>query len=358
MIDFFSAYEEKSRNFTIFPRSYAIKQTKIILYGAPKSGKTSLALDLARHCNCPIFIDCADPRFLLDSTQKTLLELFVEKRFDMLIIDNYTPTLQLPNYPKTIITSPTPMRIPESIRNNFSTQLISPLNFEEYVSFSKSARLETIFANFLKEGNLPEILFLPEFKRLIRRQEIITLRFKEDVSIIAFLLTYQAKTFSVYNAFCHLKQYQKISKDRIYAFIQTMIDEGFLFLLPHANRKETKKLYFYDFSLPYALLPLPDFGAIFENLIFCELIRRNLPISYDDTCNFILDSLAIFATPFPNPVLVESKLSALSHPYDNVLFISIETTKPPTKHKNGTYSIISFIDFALEYINTLTEHYN
>ena len=372
MIDFFSAYEERVKNTTIYPRSYALAPEKLILFGAPKSGKTSLALDLARHYKKPLFIDCADPRVSLDSAQKVLLKLFLEKRFDMLIIDNYTPAFTIPNHSHIIITSHKNPKMRESkiaesktlessaskssapestpsILADFSAHCIHPLSFEEYVSFSKSSRLESIFASFVKDGNLPEMLFLPEFKCALRHQEIIALHFQQNAPLVAFLLAYQSREFSTYNVYCHLKQQQKISKDRIYALIQQLADECAISLLPHAHATKRAKLYFYNFALPYALSPAPNFQAIFENMIFCEFARRELGVVYDDECDFVLDSSAFFAMPFPSQTQIDAKLARLSKAHEEIIFISVDSNVETHTSAKGAYKVMSFIDFALEY---------
>ena len=108
--------------------------------------------------------------------------------------------------------------------------------------------------------------------------------------------------------------------------------------------------YFYNFALPYAISPTPSFQAIFENMIACELLHKSLAITYDDTCDFILQGTALFATPFPNQALIESKLSKAGAMYKECIFISIDTAIPQTTSHLGTYRAMSFIDFGLDYL--------
>lgn len=350
MIDFAKAYEERSKGFVIFPRSNSPKHGRLLLYGAPKCGKSALALDLTRDYKQQILVDCADLRLHKASMQTSLLKLFLEKKFDVLIIDNYLPEITIPSHPNLILITTKITHLPESIRTSFHAHCVRALSFEEYVSFSKSNRLESIFASFLKEGNLPEITLMPEHKRIQRMQEIILLYAQQDTSTLAFLLHYQAKPFNTHNAFCRLKQQQKISKDKMYAFIQTLRDEQVVFTLTHKNGKESK-LYFYNFALPYAISPTPNFQAIFENMIACELLHRSLAVNYDDVCDFIVQNIAIFAAPFPSLALIESKISKSTKAYREYIFVSIDTTIPETASRLGTYRAMSFIDFALDYLH-------
>lgn len=389
MLDFARAYEERAKGLVIFPRANTPKARKLLLYGAPKCGKTSLALDLTRHHKRAILVDCADLRLEIEEAQAELLKQVLEKRFDTLIIDNYRPELTVPTHQDIIAIAPSPSHIPESIRASFTAHCVRPLNFEEYVSCSKSNKLESIFASFLKEGNLPELPYILESKRPQRIQEIITLYARENTSIFTFLLRYQGKPFSTHNAYCLLKQQQKISKDKIYALIQTLQDEQVIFTLPHATQRESK-LYFYNFALPYALSNAPNFQSIFENMIFCELVHAGISAHYDESCDFLVDcvldssaqsnaseiasgandtaskaqnrtrsmagGVAIFALAFPTQTLIESKLAKLTRTFDEILFISIDTTLPPAKHARGRYRMISFIDFALEHLHVLRQH--
>ncbi|STQ83832.1 AAA family ATPase [Helicobacter fennelliae] len=350
MIDFTHTFYEKTKNFSIFPRSSMPKNKKLLLYGPPRSGKTSIALELANSAKKVLYIDGSDIRFRIAEAQSTLLKLFLEKRFDFLIIDNFSPNIPLPNTSNIILITPQIAHLPESILSTFTIQKILPLTFQEYVSFTKkSLSLESIFSNFLKEGNIPEIPFLPEFKKLERNQEIVKLRFSQDLNIFCSLLSYQAQKFSIYNFYTILKQHTKISKDRIYHFIQTLDEEGIIAKVPHISANQPQKLYFYNFALPYFISAQPNFQAIFENLIYCELARSATSIYYDEYCDFLVDDCVYCATPFPTQHTIAQKLSQIQSTHSTIkkiIFITIKAQEPqtPPHHK---YSIINFIDFAL-----------
>ena len=345
MLDLSNTFYEKIKGFTIFPRSFMPKEQKLILLGPPKSGKTSIALELARNFKHPVFIDCADTRLDIKQTSNALLKLFLERKFDLLIVDNFAPAFSLPNFAHIVLTANSITQIPESILSSFALKSILPLKFEEYVSFSKGSRpLESIFSHFLKEGNLPEISFLPEFKKLERNQEILKLHFLGDFELFLPLLSYQAKPFSTHNFYIYLKQKFKISKDRIYRFMQTLIESKITILLSHITTNQPKKLYFYNFAIPYILSSRPNFQAIFENLILCELLHRQTQIFYSDDCDFVSDECAYFAMPFPSSQLIESKLAQMAHQYKHTFFITTNATN--TTYQN--YSILSFIDFTLQ----------
>ena len=169
---------EKSKYTNLLPRSYPQKDTPLLLYGPPKSGKTSLALQYAKVAKNPVFIDCADMRFGVQEAKTDLLKLFLEKGFDVLVVDNYDKNLTRPNFSNIILITNMPfasdshakntddLNIPfASPKETMRKEMILPLSFREFVSFSKTQRLEGIFSTFLKSGNLPEMPFLLESKK-------------------------------------------------------------------------------------------------------------------------------------------------------------------------------------------------
>jgi len=357
MIDFFNTFSEKTKAFDIFPRSFTPKQEQLILFGPPKSGKTSMALDLARQCKNPIFIDCADIRLDISNTQQMLVKLFLEKKLDCLIVDNFSSKLPLPNTQRTIITTNSPTHIPSKIKERFTLQKILPLSFEEYVSFSKKQiSIESMFSIFLKVGNLPEMSSIKDFKILERNQEIMSLHLKEHNAIFSMLLSYQSRHFSVHNLYVYIKSKLKISKDTLYRFIQSTIDSGTITLIPSQHPSHLKKLYVYNFALPYFLSPRPNFQAIFENLIFCECQKRfdtnnnslTSDVFYNDECDFIINDCGYIAMPFASIELINAKLKTIKRAYKCIYIIVIESSEAIQKAvKSSNCRVISFIDFAL-----------
>ena len=358
---------EKSKYTNLLPRSYPQKDTPLLLYGPPKSGKTSLVLQYAKMAKNPVFIDCADMRFGVQEAKTDLLKLFLEKGFDLLVVDNYDKGLTLPNFSNIILITNMPFASDSHTKDlNISLKLhqemILPLSFREFVSFSKTQRLEGIFSTFLKSGNLPEMPFLLESKHSARNQEIIRLAYPKHTEIFLELVRFQGRVFSTRGLLAKLKPYFKTSKDTLYAFVEHLKAQGSIFLLPHSDFASgvKSKLYLYNFALPYSLIKTPYFQHIFENMIFCELLikygafgyydefgYKNTPskvaLRYNDECDFLINDIAYLAMPFPNETLLKARLDKLTNVYKKVIVISIEHSY---KHKD--YEIQSFIDFALD----------
>lgn len=376
---------EKSKSCVILPRisphSYQLKRTPILLYGPPKSGKTFIALEYAKKIGAkkPLFIDCADMRFPLAQIQQELLAQTLD--FDLLVVDNYTHKLTLPNVNNIILISPTPLcagishildnlgHLPQTKESKNLDSLyqmaILPLSFMEFVSFSKAQKIESIFSNFLKNGNLPEMAFLAESKAeqkiesKLRHQEIISLAFSKHTQIFIEIVNFQGREFSTLKLFRNLKNHIKTSKDTIYAFVEYLKNQQSIFLLPHSlqkdSNKSSSKLYLYNFALPYMLSSKPHFQHIFENMVFCELLTKHNKttnnssnttlshaLSYNDECDFFINDIAYFAMPFPNASLLNARLNKLTKHYKKVVFISIDVSE-----KHAQYEIVRFIDFAL-----------
>ncbi|CBG40314.1 ATP-binding protein [Helicobacter mustelae] len=330
---------EKLQNFEIFPRRFGIKPAKIHLYGPPRSGKTSLSLLIAKHSKHPIYIDCIDPRNDKEMLTSQVLKAFLEKRIDWLILDNYDFSLTLPNLPNILlITTPPIARLPQG----FLSRVILPLNFAEYISISpKSTSLTQLFNSYLKNGNTPEMLFLPEFQKIQRRQEHLRLFFQEDYVFFLQLLSFQSQKITTHHLYTHMKKSIKISKDKAYRLLNTLEACHFLTLLPHINAPSLpKKLFFYDFALPYAFSKAPNFQAIFENMVFLELLNQtNAPIFYAQECHFLIENHAFFALPFPNQKDINKILQ--NNPKRQITIIAIH----PQEHPHC--KIIDFISFAL-----------
>lgn len=385
-------YEQSRASYAFLPRPYPQKDTPLLIYGPPKSGKTSLALEYAKNAKNAkrvVFVDCADMRFCIEDTQKELLKAFLEKAFDLLVVDNYdisslafsssskpqlisslkanssrttTPTLTLPNLSNIILVCANPICDRQGLSQHFAhlrQVRVLPLSFREFVSFSKAQKLESIFSTFLKSGNLPEMPFLTESKHTARNQEIIRLAYQKHARIFQEILDFQGQNFSAYSLLRKTKSSLKTSKDTIYAFIESLKSQQSIFLLPHTQNRSKPKLYLYNFALPYALSASPHFQHIFENMVFCELLLKysnpfseitqaksstQKPlISYDEECDFLVNDIAYIVMPFPNDALLKARLQKLTKKYKKVIFISIEHSE-----KQSEYEVQSFIDFALD----------
>ncbi|WP_095294390.1 ATP-binding protein [Helicobacter sp. 13S00482-2] len=337
---------EKIQNFIILPRRFGLKNGKTHLFGCLKCGKTSIALDFAKKFKNPIYIDCKDPRLDIDNVKSMLLKYYLEKKIDILIVDNFISDFALPKLENIIlITHSRDIFIPE----DFLHKQIYPLTFEEYVSFDKkNLSINTLFNHFLKDGNLPEIQYLNEHQKISRKQEINYLAFKDNIELFKNLIPYQSRKITTNQLYTQIKKQLKISKDKIYHLINEFQSSGMIYLLPHIEDcKKPKKIYFYDFSIPYAFCNDKSFQAIFDNMVFLELLSKHKTIHYSENYDFITEKNQIFfCIPFPNAKLIEEKIikSKIKYPKINIITINYDFEG----RTNGIkWEAISFMNFAL-----------
>ncbi|WP_104697918.1 MULTISPECIES: AAA family ATPase [unclassified Helicobacter] len=334
--------EEKTQNFLLLPRRFGIKKGKTLLYGPPKSGKTSLALLFAKNYKHPIYIDCQDPRNNIDDLKNKILKAFLEKKIDLLILDNYQPIFTIPNIDNIILIHHKDLT-KEGNLTSFISKLIMPLTFEEYISLINSQEnTNQLLNHFIKEGNSLESFHSLDFQKISKKQNNMMLFFKEDYATFILLLNFQSQKITTNQIYLYVKKYLKISKDKLYALLSYLQLCKIIFLVPQKDSSNfQKKLYFYDFSLPYALCPNPNFQAIFENMVFLELYQQyKEKIVYDQNTHFIVNQTLFFAIAFPNQQHIEKILK--ENPNKQIIIIAINKSDHPS------CKIIDFISFALK----------
>lgn len=320
-------YLLSEKTYNTLPRDLSLPSNKTLIYGPPKSGKTSLALDFLSSLNLSskrtIFLDCQDPRVELEEAKSELLKLFLEKKIDALLIDSYQPTLTLPNLPYIFLISPSPIELP-----SFSLLQMRNLSFAEYVSFDrKNTSPQTLLKNFIKDGNLPQMPFLAEFQKIKTKQENLKIALAEEFPLFCKLSSFASSKITANQFYSLLKKERKISKDRIYAFWERLESEAIVIKIPHIQEGKPKKVYFYDFSLPKALSPQSTILQILENMFVLELLnllqRNGDTLYYDDQNFFITQNHGVFFfAPFAHQEFITQKIK--KSPYPQVRIITLE----------------------------------
>lgn len=341
MLELKTIFEEKIQNLTLLPRRFSIKTGRTHLYGPPRSGKTTLALLFAKPFKNPVYIDCDDPRNDIEHLTAQILKAFLEKKIDVLILDNYKPLFTLPNLKNIIIITQDLQQSP--IPQDFYPQLVLPLNFEEYISLiASNDSLNQLLNRFIKDGNMLENFHTLEFQKIHKKQNNMRLFFQENYPLFLLLLPFQAQKITINQLYLHIKKYTKVSKDKLYAFLFVLQEQKIISLLPHKDfPNRAKKLYFYDFSLPYPFCKMPNFQAIFENMVFLELQHQyQQTIFYSETSHFYIDNKIFFALPFPNPTAIQRILE--KNPHKDIIIIAIN------KQEHQHCKIIDFVSFALK----------
>lgn len=325
---------------------------KICLLGPMKSGKTTFALKLAKDFKNPVYINYNDMRLNKNILSSWLLKWHLEKKMDLLILDNIEQLdFSLPKLPKIILI---PNYLSPITTPDFSLRYASGLSFKEYTNFFKpNTPKNTLFNRFLRDGNALDSLFVEnEQEKILKKQENIQLIFQAYAPLMAKICSYQSKFVSAFYLYTQLKKELKISKDTLYKFLHALEKQRILFLAPSFENHKTK-LYLCDFALPYSLTPSPSLLNVFENMVFLELYKQfpSHELYSHDNGIFILhenstNKLALIAHAFPTPHFLEKQLLwCHKHGFLKIAVVSINA---PISATNTPYKHLNFIDFSLD----------
>lgn len=338
------------KSYSTLARRFTIEHPKTLIYGPPKSGKTSLAIDFAVNSNFPskkiIYFDLNDLRFSYEEAKSELLKLYLEKRIELLIIDGYSPTFSLPHLDHIILISQHNISLP-----SFHSFSCSNLTFVEYISFcSKNISIDSLLKAFIRDGNLPQMPFLNEHQKIKTKQESIKLAIPEDLDLFIYLASFQSQKITIFQFFTMLKKRIRISKDKIYTFFESLEQQGLIFFVPHIKPNKPKKLYFADFSLPKALLWNHTILPILENMFILELLSIDQEVYYDDSGCFVTPNLGHFLLiPFAQSEVIDYRFSKIPQKNlikENLTIITLDFSSANTTH-GITWKAITFAEFAL-----------
>lgn len=301
--------ESNISKFKIYTRSISIDSKKSFIYGPPKSGKTMFALNYAKKFTNTLYVNMS--LYSIESLFDILLEKILSSinSVDLFIVDKFNHSLlKIPDFNKLLKIPTNVMLIGDMSEytddlSQFKKFLIYPLSFEEYLGFdNKNLSVVQLLANFLRDGNSPDIFFSPNSIRQERKIQNLKLELGNDFYLFFHLLFFQSSKISIYLIFCYLKKHIKISKDKLYYIIEKYQKEGLIYLckyLNYNNKKHKDKIYFFDFSL-FELTGRKEFNKVFENMVFLELYSMGLELFYDDDFDFIAPSMnfAFLCVPF------------------------------------------------------------
>lgn len=315
----------KFKNFMI--RNVSIFKEKSYIYGSIHSGKTCLALHYAKQFNNVKYINL-DMLISSESKNRELENLKLNK-YDLVIIDNFKPdflrNLKLDS--KCVFIGDI-----ENAPSDFDKIRLLNLSFEEFLSFDKkNTSIESNLANFIKQGNNIELLFIDDFKKMERKWEIMKCGLGESFLFFYYMLNLQGAKTSTYGIYKFLKKYIKISKDRIYQLITFWQNNCIIFtcehidnFTQHSNKKF--KLYFYDFSLS-EFSENKRFHASFENMVFLELISMGFNLVYNELCDFIdtQKGYIFICAPFASIDMIKARISSINASFKRQKVIKNET---------------------------------
>lgn len=334
------------------PRRFGIHAQKVHIFGAPQSGKTSIALNFARGFKNPLYMDFADLRNTDELIRQTLLKSAFEKKADLLILDNVPSDFRNPPNIANIVTI-SQQNVAQNLQNqNIQSIEILPLNFEEFISFdSQNLNLNELFERFIKFGNLPFVLSLRDWQKLEAKQKMLIATLGENLDIFLTLLRFQSSAVSVFQLYNILKKDGKMSKDRIYSVVSDFVRRGILRGARHLTKpKAPKKAYFFDFSVKSAVSYERNFMASFENMVFLEILGRkgaDSDIFYSDKIPLICGKNGYILMPFKSKEMIIDTLKGIDFMGLEIAVITIDLNDE-IKVGGKKIPLVSFINFALD----------
>lgn len=349
-----ACYEINFSKVNFIERKIKITNSKTIISGASKTGKSYLIYDFLSSFKSKeyLYIDFSDLRNNI-SEISTHLEKFIKmNEIIVLVIENFDFSFELPPCENIIISSQIPIHV-----KGFKNLIISALDFEEYLLHdNKHQNITQSFNSFLKFGNLSEIINYDEHKKIHRLQEIIELQCKDvtQYEIFKILIENIDEKKSLFQLFNNLKNRIKISKDKFYETCKIYENNKSIYFLEKYNQeKSAKKIYCYNHSFLNAISHVKKFKNEFSNMIFLELIHKYKEIYYLDYIDFYVKSknMAIISIPFFNKLLMNNLLKKIiknANEFDineiNIITISNNEKIQDSKLK---INIIPFYEWAL-----------
>lgn len=328
-----------------FQRQITLKLPNLAcLYGPNGIGKTDFTLHYFLKPQFSAFkklyIDCNDARLSLPKDLEELKQFTKEHNISILILDNYHKNPIPLDFTLPFITL-----ISNTPHKGFQNIPIPPITFSEFLAIRKLSE-EDGLAQYLKFGNLFEYFSEQkkgEFLRAIAQDSI-------DFWILRNLILNLGQKVSPYQIYTKLKKEGKLSKDRFYAYSQALEKSGILFWVEKFEHSSApKKLYFWDFTLKNAVSYERNFGLLFENMVFLELLFHfKLEFFYTDKLDFYVPSLSLGIICAPFVQKLESRLNKIGKERefcDSLLILSLNHYE--SGENLGTpYTTIPFAEFS------------
>ena len=349
-----ACYEINFSKVNFIERKIKITNSKTIISGASKTGKSYLIYDFLSSFKSKeyLYIDFSDLRNNISEISANLGKFIKMNEISVLVIENFDFSFELPYCENIIISTQIPTQV-----KGFRNLTISALDFEEYLLHdNKHQNITQSFNSFLKFGNLSEIINYDEHKKIHRLQEIIELQCKDETQyqIFKILIENIDEKKSLFQLFNTLKSKIKISKDKFYETCKIYENNKSIYFLEKYNQeKSAKKLYCYNHSFLNAISHVKKFKNEFSNMIFLELIHKYKEIYYLDYIDFYVKSknMAIISIPFFNKLLMNNLLKKIiknANEFDineiNIITISNNEKIQDSKLK---INIIPFYEWAL-----------
>ncbi len=347
MLDALYNLSNKKTNF--LPRKYQVLKPYTIIKGAAKTGKTSIIKQFLSVLpgSSYLYIDLNDLRIDIDTVKQELTEFCRDNKIHTLVIENYDPSIPLPNVTQIILSTESDLHI-----DGFDTLNIYNLDFEEFLAFdSRYDTLDNAFTHFLQTGSYPELYFVHQDNRQKQLQNILRLSLNPlELQIMIHSARLLGQKVSAFQMFERLKQHQKLSKDMFYKTFYGLMEKGYLYWVEkYEHSRATKKLYTLDFNIKNALTLQKDFSRLFETLVFLEMLKRGSEIYYAEGIDFYMpkENRIVLTMPFSNEDVLFKKIESIEAFIIENGVMHVEVVTMSTETKLGLpYAVIEMMPFV------------
>ncbi len=316
-------------------RKISLEKKSYQINGISQSGKSKLVKSylLSLKKNSYLYINCNDIRINIDTLNHQLSAFINKNNIEVLVLDNYKERIHLVNVAQLIITSQ------KHLQYDFlETIQLYPLDYEEFLAYEHKYDSSAL-NHFFQIGGLPIMHKVTADDKNIFLQNIL----RKNLDAISFdIMIFCAKILSqkvsAYTIYERLKQTRKISKDKLYTSFAQLQASNYIHLVEKFNYpKATKKIYLCDIAFKAALSTDKNFSKLFENMIFLELLKSNIPCYYEDAIDFYLPKSdeIILCKPFADERRLFQKLESI----EAFIFThSIKKVTAVTMNKEGSIS--------------------
>jgi len=255
-----------------FPRKLPYPKGSFFLQGARGVGKSSYIINYLQQFDKKsfLYIDAQDPAFILEELAVEVLEEFIkEEKIEILVIDHYYEGFleYFPSVKKLILISSQNLETPlEKIR-------LYPLDFEEFLNFTKSSLVTFAFNLYSKRGSLPSLAMSRNIQS--KAKSFFFEKFEiQEGKVLLVLSLFHTKVATANQIFKKAKEYFRISKDWLYKTIKEFEQEGIIYQIPMQDGGFGKKVILYDFSFAKYLNKYMPFIYIFDAMVANALIKK------------------------------------------------------------------------------------
>ncbi|WP_457743684.1 DUF4143 domain-containing protein [Sulfurimonas sp.] len=279
--------------------------------GITNSGKSKIVKNylLSLKKSSYLYIDCSDIRIDIKLMNLSLSSFCHQNNIISLVLDNYTPDIKFVQVTQLIITSELYYQF-----SNLITLQLYPLDYEEFLAYEYKYDSSAL-NHFIQLGGFASMHKINTDERNIYLQKILSLKLNDiELNILILAAKFMSQKISAHTIYDRLKQTRKISKDKLYKSYEQLVQKGYIHQLEKfAHSRATKKIYLCDISLKSALSLEKNFGRLFENMIFLELLKSKRKSYYSEGIDFYLpqQNEIILCKPFADERRLFKKLESI-----------------------------------------------